>query len=508
MIYKKTILIILDGVGISETEENNALALAKTPNLDSYFFENKICTKIEASGEAVGLPKNQMGNSEVGHTIIGCGSVLRQDLVHIRNLIEDKSFFNNGTLLNAIRRAKQNNRPVHLLGLVSDGGVHSHIDHLFALIELCQQLEVVPYLHMVTDGRDTAKQVAKTDLQRVLSHLDKANGKIVSIIGRYYAMDRDKRWERTQKAWEAIALAKGAKENTPKDVIENNYKKGITDEFIEPAVLPSAVPLDHEDTIIFFNFRNDRPRQLAHALTNKKFNHFDRGNAPVIRLASMTQFDRELECDIAFSHMLPKVTLPEIISWHDLNQFHCAETEKYPHVTFFFNGGRERPLPGEDRIMVPSPAVSTYDMQPEMSCVEVGEKVTGAIKNKKYSFVVVNFANGDMVGHTANPKAIISSLETLDKTIGKITEAAKAHDYSVIITADHGNCEQMVDPETGEPHPMHTTNPVPFAIIDDRVEKLLSGGGLSNVAPSVLSIMGLPHNPAMDRSLVVFKRIN
>ena len=508
MTYKKAILIILDGVGISETEKNNALALAKTPNLDSYFFEDEICTTIEASGKAVGLPENQMGNSEVGHTIIGCGSILRQDLVHIKNLIDDKSFFNNGTLLNAIRRAKQNNRPIHLLGLVSDGGVHSHIDHLFALIELCQQLEVRPYLHMITDGRDTAKQVAKTDLQKILSSLDKANGKIVSIIGRYYAMDRDKRWKRTQKAWAAIALAKGVKENTPHDAIENSYKKGVTDEFIEPVVLPSAIPLDHEDTIIFFNFRNDRPRQLAHALSDKKFKPFKRGKAPPIRLASMTQFDRELECDIAFSHMLPKVTLPEIISWHDLNQFHCAETEKYPHVTIFFNGGRERPLPGEDRTMVPSPAVSTYDMKPEMSCKQVGKKVIAAINNKKYSFIIVNFANGDMVGHTANPKAIISALEILDETVGKITAQAKDNDYSIIITADHGNCEQMVDPETGEPHPQHTTNPVPFAVIDNRIEKLLSGGGLSNVAPSVLAIMGLPQNPSMDKSLVVFKPIN
>ena len=493
---RPVLLVILDGFGINPGKRHNAVAEADTPRLDDYFSRFPHTT-LNASGQAVGLPDGQMGNSEVGHLTLGAGSIIRQDIVRIDNAIASGEFFSNPALVGAAQRARELGRPLHLLGLVSDGGVHSHLQHLLALIELCQRSGVRPQLHMITDGRDTLPRSALNYLAVVENRLHEVGGSIGSIIGRYYAMDRDQRWDRTERAWRALVLAKGDRGKGAAGAIRGAYAAGDSDEFIQPILLPTFSPIEDGDPMIFFNFRKDRPRQLAAALGAADFDGFDRGTAPRPEITCMMPYDRNQPFAFAFEPESPATTLGAQISDHGLRQFHCAETEKYAHVTYFFNGGRATPYPGEEQVLVPSPRVATYDLQPAMSARQVADQVIQNLRSRRYALLVVNFANGDMVGHTARRDAVLEAVETLDREAGRVLDAAWETGYSTLLTADHGNCEEMIDPFTGEPHTQHTTYPVPCLVVDQGNWRLSSGGGLANVAPTILQLMGLPHPAAM-----------
>jgi len=500
---RPTLLVILDGFGINPDPTHNAVVQAQTPNFDRYFSENPMTT-LQASGRGVGLPTGQMGNSEVGHMTIGCGSIVKQDLVRIDDAIEDGSFYDNPALLAALERARVALRPLHLIGLVSDGGVHSHIDHLYALIRLCHRHQVVAQLHMVTDGRDTAQQAALSYLPALEALLQECGGHVGTVSGRYYAMDRDQRWDRVKLAWNNIVHADGLAADSAQAAIQHSYNDGKNDEFVLPSHLPALQPLQAGDEMIFFNFRNDRSRQISAAFALAEFDEFDRGEAyQPITVTCLTHYDSRLNAPVAFNAVRPETTLGSVISDAGLRQMHCAETEKYAHVTFFFNGGREAPYPGEDRKLVPSPRVATYDLQPQMSAREVADEVIAAMQLGAYDFIVVNFANGDMVGHTAVVEAIIEAVETLDREVGRVLEAAQVNQYSVVLTADHGNCDEMVDPQTGKPHIQHSTHPVPCIVIDDEVESLRDGGNLSAIAPTVLQLMGITQPDCMTGSTVI-----
>lgn len=503
---KPVVLIILDGFGVNPSKSNNAVAEASTPNLDRYLSRYNHTT-LNASGPAVGLPDGQMGNSEVGHLTLGAGSIIRQDTVAISEAIASGAFFENPALLSAIEDARQQQRPLHLLGLVSDGGVHSHPDHLLALIKLCRQHNVRPLLHMITDGRDTLPQSALHFLAPLEKKLHEAGGAIASIMGRYYAMDRDKRWDRTELAWRALTLEKGEKGASAETAIRSAYAAGDSDEFIRPILLPAYERVQAGDNVIFFNFRKDRPQQLSAALAFDGFTGFDRGNTGLARLTCMMPYDSNMPFAYAFKPEKPAATLAQVISEHGLAQFHCAETEKYAHVTYFFNGGRRSTFLGENHLLVPSPRVATYDMKPSMSAAEVADAVIGAISQGTYAFIVVNFANGDMVGHTAKRHAVIEAVETLDQQVSRVLSASETGGYSVILTADHGNCEEMVDPFTGEPHTQHTTYPVPCMILDEDNWQLSSHGGLANVAPTILQLMGLQQPLQMSASSLLLKKL-
>ena len=492
------LLIILDGFGLNPSAKNNAVVEAETPNFDRYFSSYPV-TKLEASGLGVGLPKGQMGNSEVGHMTIGSGTIVKQDLVRIDDAIEDNSFFHNPAFLSAIEASKVSGRPLHLLGLVSDGGVHSHIDHLKALIRLCGEHKVVPQLHMITDGRDTAPRTALAYLPELESLLKQCGGHIGSICGRYYAMDRDHRWKRTQLAWNAIVHSRGKQAPSATRAIEESYADEVFDEFIKPILLPGQIALEAGDELIFFNFRNDRAKQISAAFAYEHFEHFDRGiDYQPVTVTCMTYYDGKLEAPIAYSPIHPEVTLGSLVSEAGYRQLHCAETEKFPHVTFFFNGGREHCFVGEERALIDSPDVATYDLQPEMSAVQVADTMIEALRSQQYEFLVVNFANGDMVGHTAVRDAVIKAVEVLDKEVGRVLDVAVESGYSVVLTADHGNCEEMVDPKTGEPHTQHTQYPVPCMVIDRDVQSLAEGETLSAIAPTLLKLMGMPKSEAMS----------
>lgn len=444
-----------------------------------------------------------MGNSEVGHLTLGCGAIMRQDLVRIDDAISDGTFYDNRRLLDAVSSAKRRGRPLHLAGLVSDGGVHSHLRHLYALLELCKGHGVRPLLHMISDGRDTAPQAAIDYIAPLERALASCNGAIATLCGRYYAMDRDKRWERIQLAWNAMVNNEGRHATSLHDAIKSAYERGETDEFIKPVIFADALPIEAGDAVLFFNFRKDRTRQLTAALSSAGFGEFDRGRFSPVTVTCMTNYDKEFNLPYAFAEEQPETTLAETIYRAGLSQFHCAETEKYAHVTYFFNGGKGDAFPLEERVIIPSPKVNTYDEKPEMSAREVADTVIGALR-EKYAFVVVNFANGDMVGHTAIREAVIKAVEALDHEVGRVLDAAVAEGYSVILTADHGNCELLVDPETGEPHTQHTTNPVPCMIIDQIAWNLARGGGLQDIAPTILQLMGLPCPGAMTgRSLLI-----
>lgn len=502
---RPVLLVILDGFGVSPNLEYNGVHLANTPRLDEYFASHSL-TVLQAAGKAVGLPEGQMGNSEVGHLTIGCGQVIRQDLVSIDDSIEDGSFFENTTLFDAIAKAKQNDKPVHLIGLVSDGGVHSHVGHLFALIEFCKRQGVSPYLHMITDGRDTPPKSAKLFLAELEDRLNDANGRIVTIMGRYYAMDRDHRWDRTERAWQAIVNCQGKHVESALEAIDLSYQNEITDEFFEPTIIGDAAPLDASTSMVFFNFRKDRARQLTAALASKEFDGFDRKEYSPINLSCMTEYDEWFHLPFAYSQDRPQTTLGEIISQQDLKQFHCAETEKYAHVTYFFNGRLGEAYKNEDRVIVPSPKVATYDLAPAMSAREVSDEVINAMAKNEYAFIVVNYANGDMVGHTGKQDAIISSIEALDREVGRVLDVAREKGYSVILTADHGNCEEMVDSKTGAPHTQHTVYPVPCMIIDKEQWQLSTNAGLSAIAPTVLQLMGVEQpSSMMTGSLLIDK---
>jgi 2,3-bisphosphoglycerate-independent phosphoglycerate mutase len=504
---RPTILVILDGFGINPSKINNGIAAAATPRLDEYFSRYPVTT-LNASGRAVGLPDGQMGNSEVGHLTMGAGAILRQDLVRIDDAIEDESFFNNPVLVAAVEKARQQNKPLHLLGLISDGGVHSHLRHLFALLELCRRNEVQPLLHAITDGRDTPPQSALDYVDAIETVLEQAGGLVATVCGRYYAMDRDKRWERTELAWQAMANNQGRSAPTLRQAIETAYAAGENDEFIKPTVLPQARPLAADDAMVFFNFRKDRTRQLTAALSRAEFEEFERGDFAPLQVSCMTNYDNYFDLPYAFAEERPETTLAETVCNAGLSQFHCAETEKYAHVTYFFNGGRGEAYPYEERLIVPSPKVATYDEQPEMSAAAVADTVVEKLRARQHDFIVVNFANGDMVGHTAIREAVIRAVESLDREVGRVLDAALEEDYSVILTADHGNCEQLVDPDTGKPHTQHTVNPVPCMIIDQIRWKLASEGGLVDIAPTVLQLMGLQQPGAMTGHSLLLKPVD
>lgn len=501
---RPVLLIILDGFGINPSPEHNGVVQAHTPHLDDYFSRYPM-TSLQASGHAVGLPDGQMGNSEVGHLTLGCGQVIRQDLVNIDEAVENGRFYDNQVLLETIDKAKHNNKPVHLIGLVSDGGVHSHINHLLALIKLCKRQGAIPLVHMITDGRDTPPKSAKLFLPELEAALEKAGGKIVSVMGRYYAMDRDQRWDRTEKAWRAMVNGQAELEaSSAAQAIDNAYQNDKSDEFILPTRVADECCIDRDDAVIFFNFRKDRARQLTSALISEKFTEFVRDNFAPISVSCMTEYDEQFHLPYAFCQDRPQVTLSEIISNQGLKQFHCAETEKYAHVTYFFNGRVGEAYANEDRKIVPSPNVATYDETPAMSAHEISDEVITAIQGREYSFIVVNYANGDMVGHTGKPEAIIQSIEALDKEVARVLDSAIENEFSVIVTADHGNCEEMVDSITGVPHTQHTEFPVPCMVVDKNYWELANGAGLSSIAPTVLQLMGIEQPDCMtSESLLV-----
>lgn len=500
------LLVIMDGFGLNPSPENNAVFEANTPNLDRYFSTYPM-TKLEASGPAIGLPIGQMGNSEVGHMTIGSGSVIKQDLVRIDDSIRDKSFFQNPAFVKAIEAAKSINRPIHLMGLVSDGGVHSHVDHLLSLIDLCAVHGAVPQVHMISDGRDTSPQSAISFISMVEERLNSCGGFIGSISGRFYILDRDKRWDRVQLGWDAIVGSNGVQADSATEAVEQSYAIGQYDEFIKPTLLPKFSPIQAEDELIFFNYRNDRTREITSALCKDQFDQVNRGESfHPIKVTCMTLYDEALNLPVAFQPIRPSVTLGSLISQAGRRQLHCAETEKYAHVTFFFNGGRETLFEGEEQKLIESPRVATYDLKPEMSASEVTETMIGALKSKQFDFLVVNYANGDMVGHTAVRDAVIKAVEVLDQEVGRLLDVAIELGYSALVTADHGNCDEMVDPQTGEPHTQHTQYPVPCMVADKDVKSLASGSNLSAIAPTVLQLMGIPQPKAMTGKSLILDR--
>ncbi len=503
---RKTLLIILDGFGVNPSKVNNAVYEANTPRLDHYFAKYPHAT-LQTSGRAVGLPDGQMGNSEVGHITLGCGSILKQDLVRIDDAVSDGSLADNAALRAALSKAKQAGRPLHLMGLVSDGGVHSHLMHLLALLRIAHAYGVRPMVHVITDGRDTAPKAAEQFIRQVEATLQETGGQIATIIGRFYAMDRDQRWERVQTAWNAYIKGEGKLAASAGEAIREAYAAGETDEFIMPRIMPDADLMQAGDQVLFFNFRNDRPREIAEALALKDFSGFERGDVGLVELTTMTEYDKAYPFPLLFPPERSSINLAQIISDAGLKQFHCAETEKYAHVTFFFNSGREAPYEGEDRTVIPSPKVETYDLKPEMSAPEVADTVIAALEKNEYGFVVVNFANGDMVGHTAVPSAVVKAVEALDREVGRLLDVAVKQNYSVLLTADHGNCDEYIDPLTGEPNTQHTVYPVPLLLIDEVPWRLSTDGGLSNIAPTVLQLMGLDKPQAMSGKSLLLEQL-
>ena len=484
-----TMLMILDGFGISDYEEGNAIKLANTPNID-YLFNNYPNSKINASGEAVGLPEGQMGNSEVGHTNIGAGRIVYQELTRITKTIEDKSINDIKEFNDAIDNAIKNNTNLHIMGLVSDGGVHSHIKHLFGLLDFCKYKNFDRvYIHAFTDGRDTSPTSGINYIKELEDKIKEVGiGKIVSVSGRFYAMDRDKRWNRIKEAYDAIVNAKAENFESASYAIEESYKNEVTDEFIKPVIIDGGKEINNNDSIIFFNFRPDRARQLTRAITQKDFNEFERKDIDTY-FVCMTPYDDTLNnVHIAYKKEELKNTFGEYISNLGYTQLRIAETEKYAHVTFFFNGGNETPYKNEDRILVPSPKVETYDMQPEMSANIVRDKVLEAIESDKYNSIILNFANTDMVGHTGKLDAAIKAVETVDTAIGMIYKKVLEHNGVLLITADHGNAEKMIG-EDNKPFTAHTTNLVPLIITKEGIE--LNDGRLCDLAPTMLDLMNL-----------------
>jgi 2,3-bisphosphoglycerate-independent phosphoglycerate mutase len=494
---RPVILIILDGFGLNPSKANNAIAIAETPKFDEYFARFPHCALL-ASGLAVGLPDGQMGNSEVGHMSLGCGGVVKQDLVLIDDAIADGSFYTNPVLTAAARKAAAAGRPIHLMGLVSDGGVHSHVNQLVALIELCRREGARPMVHVFTDGRDTPPRSAKGYFPPMEEALAAAGGAVSTVTGRYYAMDRDQRWERTELAWRGMVDGEGRHAATASAAVDLAYEAGENDEFIKPTIIAGGELIQDGDQVIHFNFRKDRPRQMVEAFFQPDFATFDRRGVTGVQVTCIMEYDENYPLPFAFEHDTPKTTLGQVLSDAGIPQFHCAETEKFAHVTFFFNGGRGDPFPGEERSLTPSPKVATYDLQPEMSAPAVADAAIAAIQGGGFPFIVMNFANGDMVGHTAVRESVIEAVRVLDREAGRVMDAAWAAGYSIILTADHGNCDEMIDPANGEPHTQHTVYPVPCLVADETQWRLSTGGGLDCIAPTVLQLMGLPIPKAMS----------
>lgn len=488
----KTILIITDGIGHNTSCKFNAFCNANKPTYD-FLFENAPYSLIHTYGEYVGLPEGQMGNSEVGHMTIGSGRILYQDLVKINLAIKNDTLKENQLLDKTIT----NSKAVHLIGLISDGGVHSHVDHIIALAQLSSKMGKKTYIHVITDGRDVAPDCAKTYIQQILDICDH-HISIATISGRYYAMDRDNNWDRIEQAYNAIDEAQF---KTPDDIltyIDKSYENKIYDEFILPASFGHYEGIKNDDGIIFCNFRSDRMRELSFAFASESFDEFERKHKK-LHIATMTEYNKNFPLPVLFAKDTPTNTLAQVIANAGLNQFHTAETEKYAHVTFFFNGGVEEPMENETRVLIPSPKVATYDMQPQMSAPQVGQAVLKAM-DEKYDFIVVNFANGDMVGHTGVYEAGIKAVEAVDKELGLILEKAKQKQYNVILTSDHGNCEMMRD-EDGNTLTNHTVGDVYCFVIAPDVKEVKTGG-LNNIAPTVLKLMNLEIPQQMDEPLI------
>ena len=489
---KKTVLIITDGIGHNSSCSFNAFCNAKKPTYD-YLFSNVPYSLIHTYGEYVGLPDNQMGNSEVGHMTIGSGRVLYQDLVKIHLAIKNDTLKDNVIVKNTIE--KSNN--IHLIGLASDGGVHSHIEHIIALAKICENYGKKVWLHLITDGRDVAPDCAKIYIKQVID-ICNDNIKITTIGGRYYGMDRDNRWDRVELAYNAIANATPKTKDNILDFIDNSYKNEIFDEFLIPTALDGYDGIKDGDGVIFCNFRSDRARELSSVFAKNDFKEFEKKTLNV-QIASMTQYDKSIPIPVIFEKDNPTNTLAQVISDACLTQLHTAETEKYAHVTFFFNGGVEEPFLNETRVLIPSPNVATYDLQPQMSAPKVGEAVKLAMKNQT-DFIVVNFANGDMVGHTGVYEAAIKAVEAVDYELGLILEDAKKENYNIVLTSDHGNCEMMKD-ENGNTLTNHTVGDVYCFVIAPNVTKVKEGS-LNNIAPTVLKLMQLPIPKEMDEPLI------
>lgn len=493
---KPVVLTIMDGFGYTPNEIGNAISLAGTPRLDEIAKKYKH-TLIQASGLDVGLPNGQMGNSEVGHTNIGAGRIVYQDLTRITMSIEDGDFFTNEALVAAMENAKD--KSLHIMGLLSDGGVHSHIDHLKALIDMAKRfgLERV-FVHAFTDGRDTDPQSAITYVREIQEYMTSlGTGQFASVSGRYYAMDRDKRWERVETAYNAIVKGEGPKSESAIECVQASYDSGVNDEFIIPTVMTKNLEpvgkIEKDDSVVFFNFRPDRAREITRSIVDVDFEGFKRDLVPT-RFVCMTTYDVTIEgVDVAFGPEKIVNTLGEYLAKNGKKQLRAAETEKYAHVTFFFNGGIEEPNEGEDRLLIPSPKVATYDLQPEMSAYELLDKLLAAIDEDKYDFIAVNFANPDMVGHTGSMEATAKAIKTVDECVGRLFDKVLGLGGSGIITADHGNAELMIDLETGRPITSHSTNPVPFIVAGEEFKNrdLLTDGRLCDIAPTVLDMLGM-----------------
>lgn len=488
-------LIVLDGWGYRPESEGNAIALANTPVWDNLWSRGSK-TLLEASGLRVGLPSGQMGNSEVGHLNLGAGRVVMQDLVRISASIADGSFFRNAAFRSACDHVKTTGGTLHLMGLIGSGGVHAIDEHLLALLDLAEQ-QKVPHtvVHAFVDGRDTLPQSGLGFMQELLLQMKKrGSARIGSVSGRYYAMDRDRRWQRTELAYRAIVAGTGLSAADPLEVIRKSYDAGITDEFI----LPTAISADGEsvgqirdgDAVICFNYRSDRMRQIVRTLVDPEFDGFTRTDPPNVKVVTLTMYDQNFQLPVAFEPLSMSRIVSQVLSESGKTILKTAETEKYPHVTYFFNGGFEAPYPGEERVMVPSPKVATYDLMPEMSAPALTDSLCAAIERNAHDFVLCNFANADMVGHSGSIPATIKAVETVDQCLGRILRSAEKTGMRLLITADHGNAEQMIDPATGGPHTAHTTSPVPFVVVDgNREHSLRAGGALCDVGPTILSML-------------------
>ena len=496
MSKKPTVLMILDGYGLSDKMNGNAVAEANTPVMDQLMAEYPF-VRGNASGMAVGLPEGQMGNSEVGHLNIGAGRVVYQDLVKINRACRDHSIAQNPEIVKAFNYAKENGKQVHFMGLVSNGGVHSSLDHVFALCDLSKEFGIEKtFVHCFMDGRDTDPKSGKGFIGELQNHMKQSTGKIASVIGRYYAMDRDSRWERIKEAYDLLVNGVGTPVTDAEAGVQASYDAGVTDEFIKPIVCVDEAgkpvgTIQPGDMVIFFNFRNDRAKELTIVLTQEDKPDFGMKTMPLY-YCTMTPYDAKFKgLHILFDKENVENTIGEYISKQGLKQLRIAETEKYAHVTFFLNGGREEPFEGESRILVPSPKVATYDLQPEMSSAELTEKLVAAIKSGKYDTIICNYPNGDMVGHTGVMEAAVKAVEALDHCVEEVAKAVESVGGQLLITADHGNAEQMRDPATGQAHTAHTNLPVPLIYVGDKNVKAVEGGKLSDIAPTMLSLMGM-----------------
>ncbi|HEU4427668.1 MAG TPA: 2,3-bisphosphoglycerate-independent phosphoglycerate mutase [Myxococcota bacterium] len=505
-------LVVLDGFGLGDGGPADSTALAHAPFFARARREFPMA-KLETSGEAVGLPPGQMGNSEVGHMTLGAGRIIDMDMTRISKALANGGAARVPEIAGAVAAARAGRGRIHLLGLVSDGGVHSHQDHLEALIAYCAAQRVQPIVHAFLDGRDTPPRSGADSVARLLPHVERAGGEIATVIGRYWAMDRDNRWERIQRAYDAIVLGEGAPAETALAAVEDAYRQGQNDEFVEPRVIAGGAPLADGDVALFFNFRADRARELTCALASVREERFagklTRERVPKLaRFVCMSEYDAAFGLPIAFTSEQPRQILAELLAARGLSQLRIAETEKYAHVTFFFNCGLEEPFPGEDRVLVPSPRdVPTYDHKPEMSAQLVTEKLLAGIADEDYAFILVNFANPDMVGHTGILPAAVKAVETIDACLDKVVSALLARGGDALITADHGNCELMVDPETGQPHTAHTTNPVPiWWVTRDARGRRLADGGLADVAPTLCALLGIPQPTEMTGHNLIVSR--